>query len=82
MVYITRLNRLSSLFQEWLEHLRHDFPVLNGLMNISLIGSMLVVMAEGSRRYSAKVAPELAGSGYCLSKKLYILRGENKPDRH
>lgn len=69
--YVARLNGLSSVFQEWLEHLRRDFPVMKGLMNISLIDSMPVVMAKGSRRCTAKVAPELAGSGYCPSKKLY-----------
>ncbi len=69
--YVTRLNALCSVFQAWLEHLRDDFPILKGVMNIALIDSMPVIMARGSRRYTAKVAPELAGSGYCSSKKLY-----------
>lgn len=69
--YINRLNRLCSVFQAWLEHLRDDFPVLKGLMNIALIDSMPVIMARGSRRYTAKVAAELAGPGYCPTKKLY-----------
>ena len=30
-----------------------------------LADSMPVIMARQSRRYKAKVAPELAGSGYC-----------------
>ncbi len=46
---------------------------------------MPVIMARQSRRYNAKGAPELAGSGYCPTKNLYYygvkvhLIGDRKP---
>jgi hypothetical protein len=36
-----------------------------------LADSMPVIMARQSRRYHAKVAPELADSGYCPTKNVY-----------
>ena len=69
--FTVRPNRLCSVFQQWPEHSRHDFPVIGGLANIRLIDSMPVVMAEGGGRYTAKAAPELAGSGCCPSEKMY-----------
>lgn len=69
--YVTRLNALCSVFQAWLERLREDFPLLKELKPVALVDSTPVIMARGSRRYTAKVAMELASSGYCPGKKLH-----------
>jgi hypothetical protein len=36
---------------------------------------MPVILAQQGRRFNAKVAPELASSGYCPTKKLYYYHG-------
>ena len=69
--YATRLNRLDSAFEVLVQCLQRDYPILEGVLNIGLIDSMPIVMAKGSRRYTAKVAPEIASSGYCSTKKLH-----------
>jgi len=33
---------------------------------------MPVILAQQGRRFNAKVAPDLAGSGYCPTKHLYF----------
>ena len=69
--YVTRLNRLDGVLKVLILHLQKDASSLKGLRNIGLIDAMPIIMAKGGRRYSAKVAPELADCGYCASKKLH-----------
>lgn len=64
--YVKRLNRLAECF-----------PALSELFSSTetpisfagLVDSFPIVMAQHSRRYRAKVAPEYASCGYCASKQ-------------
>ena len=80
--YVQRLNRIADCFPPLLER----FCETGGEASMAgLVDSMPVIMAQQSRRYKAKVAPELAGSGYCPTKKLYYygvkvhLIGDRRP---
>ena len=70
VAYVQRLNQAAEIFPPLLEKLQlesetsHINPAL-------LIDSFPVVLAKQGRRFKAKVAPELASSGYCSTKKLY-----------
>jgi hypothetical protein len=59
--YVQRLNRLAESF----------CPSQAPMGIAGLVDSFPIVMAQHSRRYRAKVAPEYASCGYCSSKKLY-----------
>lgn len=79
-----RLNRFESLFPALLEKALESAPS-SILKEIRLMDSMPIVMAGPKRRFSAKVAPELSGLGYCSSKdlkyygvKVHILALRNK----
>lgn len=66
--YVQRLNRLADTFPA----LAELFCPVQAPMGIAgLVDSFPIVMAQHSRRYHAKVAPEYASCGYCASKKLY-----------
>ena len=66
--YVQRLNRLADCFPVLLERFCEtgEAAPFAGLAD-----SMPVVLARQGRRFNAKVAPELADSGYCPTKKLY-----------
>ena len=66
--YVQRLNRIADCFPPLVER----FCKTDGTVSMAgLADSMPVIMARQSRRFNARVAPELAGSGYCPTKKLY-----------
>jgi hypothetical protein len=66
--YVQRLNRLAACFPALFE----SFCPAQAPMNIAgLVDSFPIVMAQRSRRYRAKVAPEYASWGYCSSKQLH-----------
>lgn len=65
--YVQRLNQISSIFPSLCE----SFCSASEVSFSGLVDSFPVVLAQGSRRYRAKVAPEYARCGYCASKKLY-----------
>lgn len=66
--YVQRLNRVADCFPSLLER----FCETNQSVSMAgLVDSMPVILARQSRRFNAKVAPELASSGYCPTKKLY-----------
>lgn len=80
--YVQRLNRIADCFPPLLER----FCGTGGPASFAgLADSMPVVLARQGRRFNARVAPELAGSGYCPSKNLYYygvkvhLVGDRKP---
>jgi hypothetical protein len=72
VAFIQRLNRLSDVFVPLMETLCAKLPGESGLRMTRLVDSMPIVMARGSRRFKAKVAPELAcPNGFCAAKKLH-----------
>jgi len=81
--YVQRINRIADCFPGLLERFCEtgDAASFAGLAD-----SMPVILARQGRRFNAKVAPELAGSGYCPTKNLYYygvkvhLVGDRQPD--
>jgi len=71
--YVQRVNRLGDLFVEMIARLQRSFP--SGLFTADhrrLVDSMPIIMARGTRRFKAKVAPQIADkNGYCAAKKLH-----------
>jgi hypothetical protein len=76
--FVMRLNRLCDVFQHLLPTIIEDYlsdwdpqliSTFQGLM-IGLVDSMPIIVAQGSRSYSAKVAPKLCKRGVCATKKL------------
>ena len=66
--YVQRLNKVADVFPALLEkYCIRSIPAVP----VGLVDSMPVILARQGRRYKAKVAPELANSGYCPTKKLY-----------
>jgi hypothetical protein len=64
--YVQRLNRLAACFPA----LSESFcPTHASTSLVGLADSFPIVMAQRSRRYHAKVAPEYASCGYCASKQ-------------
>lgn len=68
VAYVQRLNRLADVFPALLDQLS---PADASTPPTGVIDSLPVVLAQQSRRFTAKVARELANSGYCPTKKLY-----------
>lgn len=72
VAFVQRLNRLSDSFVPLIERLRAKLPIDFQANLTRLMDSMPIVMARGNRRFTAKVAPELAcPNGYCATKKLH-----------
>ena len=63
-----RLNRIADSFPSLLERFCETGETASFA---GLVDSMPVIMAQQGRRFKAKVAPELASSGYCPTKNLY-----------
>jgi hypothetical protein len=80
--YVQRLNRLADCFPSLLERFCETGAAASFA---GLADSMPVILARQGRRFNAKVAPELASSGYCPTKKLYYygvkvhLVGDRRP---
>ena len=66
--YVQRLNRLADCFPALLERFCETSEAASFA---GLVESMPVILARRGRRFNAKVAPELASSGYCPTKNLY-----------
>jgi len=66
--YVQRLNRLADVFPALLDKLS---PAGAPITPTGVADSFPVVLAQQSRRFTAKVAHEVANSGYCPTKKLY-----------
>jgi hypothetical protein len=70
--FTQRLNKVSHLFGILIESLHAQIPASLKNNLPQLIDSMPIILAHGSRRFTAKVAPEIASNnGYCATKKLY-----------
>lgn len=66
-----RLNRLAYVFPTFLEVLVVNAEKKNCFILELLIDSMPIILAQRNRAHNAKVAPELASTGYCPTKKLH-----------
>jgi len=67
--YVDRLNKLDDLMVGITGELRDQLLIdCSEPDNIRLLDSMPIILAKEKRRYTAKVAPELADVGYCASK--------------
>lgn len=66
--YVQRLNRLADGCPALLERFCATGEVVS---YAGLVDAMPVILARQGRRFNAKVAPELANSGYCPTKNLY-----------
>jgi hypothetical protein len=70
-----RINQLSECFRYLAMFINKDYisqhvDFQNDITEF-LGDSMPIMMAKGSRSFSAKVAPEIAAQGYCATKKMY-----------
>ena len=71
--YGQRLNRVADVFPALLETLS---PADAPGPPIGVADSLPVVLAQQSRRFTAKVAHEVASRGSCPSQKLYLISDE------
>lgn len=69
--YVQRLNRLFAAFPALVEQILEDFPNQGVLAQIRVVDSMPIILANGRRSGSARVADELANKGYCSSKDMW-----------
>lgn len=70
-----RLNRLNGALAAFAQQMANQLQLpdwLNGQYLVdAVVDSFPIIMAKGSRADTAKVAPEVAGKGYCSSKNLW-----------
>ena len=68
-----RINRLKDVFIPLIEILSSDSKLTKtSSQYIGLVDAMPIIMAQGTRRYRAKVAPDIASpKGYCAVKGHY-----------
>lgn len=73
VAFVQRLNRIAHLFETLASELQREFPPKLYSRNFArVMDSMPIILAHRSRRFHAKVAPEIATkNGYCSTKKLY-----------
>jgi len=69
--YVQRLNNLSAVFPRLLNAIAPTWGGLAADRLIFLLDSMPIILAQGRRRFQAKVAREVADCGYCATKKLH-----------
>lgn len=80
--YVQRLNRIADCFPSLWERFCETGEAASFA---GLADAMPVILARQGRRFNAKVAPELANSGYCPTKNLYYygvtihLVGDRRP---
>lgn len=84
VAFVQRLNKVSDIFSHLLAELQLEQTSLISKTPL-LIDSFPVILAQQGRRFKAKVAPDIASSGYCATKKLFFygvrvhLIGRNQP---
>jgi hypothetical protein len=70
--FIQRLNRLADVFSALTQRLHEQLPFDFDAAQLHLIDSMPIILAQRTRRFYAKVAPEICSpNGYCSTKQLY-----------
>lgn len=68
---VQRLNAVSAVFLPLLNALTPAWERRPGERLLFLLDSMPIILAQGRRRFQAKVAREIADCGYCASKALH-----------
>lgn len=69
--FLQRVNKVADVFAPMIEKL-HELANIRHAKTALLIDAMPIVLAQRGRRFSAKVAPEIAHQGgYCATKKMY-----------
>ena len=73
VAFVQRINKLSTLFSPIIEALHQDIPLSLRYPQLPrVMDSMPIILAHQGRRFTAKVAPEIAtANGYCPTKKLH-----------
>lgn len=70
--FVYRIDRIADVFPAFIEALQNSHGTNLSENVFNLIDSMPIVMAKMGRRFSAKVAREIATpNGYCATKKMY-----------
>ena len=73
VAFVQRLNKVSDVFAPLLEIIQVEKKKTRAGDSQSLpIDSFPVALAKQGHRFKACLAPELANSGYCSTKKLYF----------
>ncbi len=69
VAFIQRINKLHELFIPMIEIMQTQLPQFFTQESIRLLDSMPIMLAQRSRRFTAKVAREFADNGYCAVKQ-------------
>jgi hypothetical protein len=77
--FLTRLNNLHPIFpvlcnlliQDKMEQINPEKIKLYQGLIISVVDSMPIIMAKGTRSFGAKVAPQYCDKGFCATKNLH-----------
>lgn len=69
--FVRRLNRVSGVFPVLTDRILSDFSGTEIMSSVRLIDSFPVIMANGKRRFRARVAPDVANIGRCPSKGIH-----------
>lgn len=68
--YAAFVHRLNDAFRQLIANLQ-ALAVTEDDEEVYLMDSFPIMLAQHQHAYTAKIAPELAGRGYCSTKKLY-----------
>ena len=68
--FVHRVNRLHEAFRQLIDNLQ-AIQVTNEDEGVYLMDSFPIMLAQHNHAYTAKIALEMAGRGYCLTKKLH-----------
>lgn len=68
--FVHRVNRLHEAFRQLVTQLQ-KVAVTEEDDGLYLVDSFPIMLAQHNHAYTAKIAPELAGRGYCSTKKLH-----------
>lgn len=68
--FVHRVNRLHEAFRQLIANLQAA-QVREEDDDVYLMDSFPIMLAQHNHAYTAKLAPEIAGRGYCSTKKLY-----------
>ena len=68
--FVHRVNRLHEAFRQLIANLQR-IQVIEEDEDVYLMDSFPIMLAQHNHAYTAKIAPEVAGRGYCSTKKLH-----------
>lgn len=72
VAFVQRINKIQDVFIPMIALLQSKLPASFLDSSFRIVDSMPIVMAKNNRRFSAKVAPDIADKdGYCSTKNMY-----------